>query len=322
MKALVTAAEMLFLCNNEDAAKHKLKHTRVGVLQLGTRPVAVRPAAPVDQLEVALARRRRWTLRRIGTPHLQMMPPALRLVVVLLLLQKPLLSQPPLLESPELALPLLPLSTPPLLLLPLAPPPLLPPLDLLLALWLLLPLPLLALVLPVLLRAPPCVYLPHEVPVPLPVEAVVELSYAVRPVVPVPPPRVPPRRMPVAAVAKMAVDAIAVLVAGVGKGTDEVPRQFVRRLGEDRGRGPVETRGGRRQGVHLLTGEPVLRVGHLVIPRRHVARLRGQRGGPALQRVRQADSADLDVGPVAHGDDFVRDAGRREDCRDVVEGVA
>ena len=29
--------------------------TRLGVLQLGARPVAVRPAAPVDQLEVALA---------------------------------------------------------------------------------------------------------------------------------------------------------------------------------------------------------------------------------------------------------------------------
>ena len=39
-----------------------------------------------------------------------------------------------------------------------------------------------------------------------------------------------------------------------------------------------------------------------------------------MQRVRQAHPADLDVGPVAHGDDLVRDAGRREDGRDVVEG--
>ena len=83
----------------------------------------------------------------------------------------------------------------------------------------------------------------------------------------------------------------------------------------------MQTRGG-RQGVHLADGEPVLRVGRLVISGGDVVRLRGQGGGPALQRVGQADPADLDVGPVAHGDDLVRDAGRREDGRDVVEGFA
>ena len=84
----------------------------------------------------------------------------------------------------------------------------------------------------------------------------------------------------------------------------------------------MQTGGGRRQGVHLLTREPVLRVDRLVVPGGHVARLRGQGGGPALQRVGQADPADGDVGPVAHGDDLVRDAGRREDGGDVVEGLA
>ena len=206
--------------------------TRVGVLQLGTRPVAVRPAAPVDQLEVAFAGRRR-TRGRIGAPHLQMMPVTL-LSVILLLLQKLLLPKPSPLESPKLALPLLSLALPPLLLLLPAPPPLPPPLNLLFALGLLLS-PLFALVLPVLFRAPLIVQLLHEVPVILPIEAVAvdELSAAdaVRAVVPVPSPRVAPRRMP-AAVAQVAVYAVAVLVASgpVGNGTDEVPRQFVRRL--------------------------------------------------------------------------------------------
>ena len=53
-----------------------------------------------------------------------------------------------------------------------------------------------------------------------------------------------------------------------------------------------------------------------------MARLRGQGGRPALQRVGQADPTDRDVSPVAHGDDLVRDAGRGEDRGDVVEGVA
>ena len=160
------------------------------------------------------------------------MMPVTLLTVILLLLQKPLLPKPSPLESPKLALPLLSLTLPPLLLLLPAPPPLPPPLDLLFALGLLLS-PLFALVLLVLFRAP--LQLPHEVPVPLPVEAfdVDELSAAdaVRAVVPVPSNLVSPRRMP-AAVAQVAVYAVAVLVASgpVGNGTDEVPRQFVRRL--------------------------------------------------------------------------------------------
>ena len=83
----------------------------------------------------------------------------------------------------------------------------------------------------------------------------------------------------------------------------------------------MQTRGG-RQGVHLADGEPVLRVGRLVISGGDVVRLRGQGGGPALQRVGQGDAVDRYVGPVAHGDDLVRDAGRGEDRGDVVEGVA
>ena len=172
-----------------------------------------------------------------------MMPVAAALVIVvaiLLLLPKPLLSKPPPLESLQLNLSLFSLASPPFLLLLSAPPPLLSPLDLLFALGLLLLLlALLVLIFLLLFRAPLAVLqLPHEVSVPLPAEAVIDdVSDAVRAIVPVPSPQMAPRRGP--AVAQVAVDAVAVLVAAgpVGNGPDEVPRQFV--LGEDRGGRPA-----------------------------------------------------------------------------------